>query len=569
MDRNSNLIGVNLIVSHQRVRDVLAIVKANIEKETKASEYTVRTCGTKLEELKEETSEESGFWKSPTEVSSKPKRWILHIIKEGHETIVDYARQEDGELFPGSKTVGFINNREGICVAIIFRVMAAIKRKDGTYIFPNWEWLMVMVFQKPLPAGTSGQTISSFDVEKGTISYRSKIYEVAALGIYKTPVQNTDIQLGDKEIVSYDEATEALLEFLGSNSTDRLMSVKEFDLTEESLKEIRKEIRKLITHEEEEQELPQIEPKTDMYGISPNVYEQINASLRSGKRHIIFYGPPGTGKTTLAQYVASELSSSGEYEMLTASFSWTSQELIGGYQPIGGGKIGFVPGIILRNFDRPIVLDELNRCPVDKVMGPLFSVLSGQSSTLPYKVNLEDETSPFHVIYPVAKEDPEAHEWFPTNEWRLIATLNTVDKTQLGQLSYALSRRFAWIKIGVPGNLSEFTTIFMDRVGDDSLSNPIADLWSAVNTIRPIGGAPIIDIIRTIKEMDPNVDLLSNPDDNYQNLLLMNLTMYILPLLDGISRREAEDFVDKVSDILGLSSSKRDDLTKEMEDITG
>ena len=151
---------------------------------------------------------------------------------------------------------------------------------------------------------------------------------------------------------------------------------------------------------------------------------------------------------------------------------------------------------------------------------------------------------------------PEAHEWYPDQE-EINYNLNTVDKTQLGQLSYALSRRFAWIKIGVPEDLIEFTTIFMNRVGDISFPNPIADLWSAVNEIRPIGGAPIIDVIRTIEEMDSNVDFLTNPDDNYQDLLLSSLTMYILPLLDGISRREAEAFVDSISDCWGLSGRRK------------
>lgn len=345
------------------------------------------------------------------------------------------------------------------------------------------------------------------------------------------------------------------------------MIVREFDLSEDSLEAIRSEIRSLIQQETEVGRTPEIEAKSDLYGIDAIVYRQINASLRAGKRHIIFYGPPGTGKTTLAQYVAGELSSSGEYEMLTASSSWTSQELIGGYQPIGGGKIGFVPGVILRNFDRPIVIDELNRCPIDKVMGPLFSILSGQATTLPYKVNLADNNSPFHVIYPIVKEDAEAHEWYPDHEWRLISTLNTVDKTQLGQLSYALSRRFAWIKIGVPKDLKEFTTLFMDRAGEIAFPNPIVDLWSAVNDIRPIGGAPIIDIIRTIEAMDSNIDFLTNPDGNYQDILLATLTMYILPLLDGISRREADSFVDNVSNSWSLSSKKKECLAKEMEDV--
>jgi len=337
----------------------------------------------------------------------------------------------------------------------------------------------------------------------------------------------------------------------------------------EDLEQIAEDVRQVIGESMTDNvyTIPDIEPKSDLQGIPDSVYTQIVAALKSGKRHIIFYGPPGTGKTTLAQYIAQELSTSSVYEMLTASSSWTSQELIGGYQPIGGGKIGFVPGAILRNFDRPIVIDELNRCPIDKVIGPLFSVLSGQASTLPYKLDIQSQDSPFHIIYPDAKEQPEPHEWCPGKEWRLIATLNTVDKSQLGQISYALSRRFAWIKIGVPQDLDHFVRNYLNKEEEASTFNPVAAMWSAVNLIRQIGAAPIIDFIKTVQEMKPDIDLLSQPDDVQQELFLAALGMYILPLLDGIRRTEAENFIASISEVWGLSVDKREFLTNEMADI--
>lgn len=346
------------------------------------------------------------------------------------------------------------------------------------------------------------------------------------------------------------------------------MHVKEFDITDSSLLELKEEIREtVLSLIEEEVKIPDLPPIPDLYDIPEAIYKQITAALRSGKRHLIFYGPPGTGKTTLAQYVAQELSNSGEFEMLTASSSWTSQELIGGYQPLGGGKIGFVPGAILRNFDRPVVIDELNRCPIDKVIGPLFSVLSGQTSTLPYKTNLEDNDSPFHTIFPTHKENSEPHEWFPSIDWRLITTLNTVDKSQLGQLSYALSRRFAWIKVGVPEDLNLFVLRILEREGERALPNPIADLWNFVNNVRQIGGAPIIDLIKTAKELDQGIDLLTIPDEHLQEILITVTSMYILPLLDGLRKKEAEVLVDQLAASWRLSSSRKEHFMKEMEDI--
>lgn len=347
------------------------------------------------------------------------------------------------------------------------------------------------------------------------------------------------------------------------------MITRVYDNSTEDIDQLGEHIRLVLseTPTDTPYSIPDIEPKSDLKGIPDSVYVQIRAALKSGKRHIIFYGPPGTGKTTLAQYIAQELSSTSTYEMLTASSSWTSQELIGGYQPIGNGRIGFVPGAILRNFDRPIVIDELNRCPIDKVIGPLFSVLSGQASTLPYKLDIQRDDSPFHIIYPGYKEEPEDHEWCPGQEWRLIATLNTVDKSQLGQISYALSRRFAWIKIGVPDNLDQFIKSFLNREDAGAVPNPIADMWAAVNKVRQIGGAPIIDFIRTLREMKSDIDLLTNPNEETQDLLLAALGMYILPLLDGIRRYEAETFINDLSESWQLGTNRRQMLENEMVDI--
>src|SRR5690606_4379281 len=117
---------------------------------------------------------------------------------------------------------------------------------------------------------------------------------------------------------------------------------------------------------------------------------QINAMLQSGKQHIMLYGPPGTGKTSLARWIASSLPG-GLWTLVTGSSDWSSQDIIGGYQPVGDGEVDFVPGILLRNFDRPLIIDELTRCGIDKVIGPLFTVLSGQQTTLPYRTNIRDK----------------------------------------------------------------------------------------------------------------------------------------------------------------------------------
>ena len=80
----------------------------------------------------------------------------------------------------------------------------------------------------------------------------------------------------------------------------------------------------------------------DLIGVDSGVYRQINAALKSGKRHIMLYGPPGTGKTTLARWIAACLNGA-QWTLITGSSDWSSQDIIGGYQPLGGGSIAFVP----------------------------------------------------------------------------------------------------------------------------------------------------------------------------------------------------------------------------------
>jgi 5-methylcytosine-specific restriction enzyme B len=320
-------------------------------------------------------------------------------------------------------------------------------------------------------------------------------------------------------------------------------------------------------------EIPVVEERHDLFGISEMVYRQINASLQAGKRHFILYGPPGTGKTTLAQHLGESLSSTGEYVMLTASSAWSSQDLIGGYQPIGSGEIEFVPGAMLQNFDKPVIIDELNRSPIDKVLGPLFSVLSNQSTKLPYRMDVSDSDSPFYSILPSDKGAREEYEFCPQPSWRIVCTLNTVDKSSLGQISYALARRFTWIKIGVPEDLVGFVFQILTKEGltkgkAQETENPVATMWSRVNKVREIGGAPIIDFIKIAHQMKTDIDFQVVPgDDDTRDVFLAALRMFFLPLLDGIQRSEANQLKEGIASAVGFGEKHKSLLGIDLDDI--
>ena len=298
-------------------------------------------------------------------------------------------------------------------------------------------------------------------------------------------------------------------------------------------------------------------PFDDLIGVDPSVYRQIEAAVNGGKQHLMFYGPPGTGKTTLARRVAGVLNGRN-WVLITGSADWSSQDIIGGYQPLAGGSVKFFPGVLLRNFDRPLIVDELNRCDIDKVIGPLFTVLSGQATTLPYRTDVADADSPQYQILPAWKESPAAHEFAPGTAWRLIATINSVDKASLYQMSYALSRRFGWIYVDAPRDTAGFVRSYVEKVLQEEApptagSPPIAAIWDAVNLVRTVGPAPVIDAIKAIRIMEPAADLLGEPAGDLKTAYLDAFDLFFLPMLDGILPHQADGIRDAVIAALGLA----------------
>ena len=155
----------------------------------------------------------------------------------------------------------------------------------------------------------------------------------------------------------------------------------------------------------------------------------------------------------------------------------------------------------------------------------------------------------------------------------MLCTLNQVDKTQLEQISFALSRRFTWIRIGIPEDPRAFVREQAAKRGllkganDAALPNPVADMWVAINRYRELGGAPAIDFLKLAASMEPDIDFLAAPNPVAQETFTLVMASTFLPLLDGITRAEARECSEAISLAWGLVGPAAADVERRFMDL--
>ncbi|MCC6646739.1 MAG: AAA family ATPase [Polyangiaceae bacterium] len=197
------------------------------------------------------------------------------------------------------------------------------------------------------------------------------------------------------------------------------------------------------------------------------------------KKNLILQGPPGVGKTLVANRLARLLIGSADdarIERVQFHPSYSYEDFVQGLRPAEGGGFRREDGPLLRHCEAAqehpsiphvLIIDEINRGNVSKILGELLSLLEA------------DKRDPRYGVTLAYARDGEPRFFVPPNLF-VLGMMNTADRS-LAFVDYALRRRFVFFDLEPAFGAARFEADLTRRGVEASLCNIIQARLSALN----------------------------------------------------------------------------------------
>ncbi|MBK7402680.1 MAG: AAA family ATPase [Myxococcales bacterium] len=197
------------------------------------------------------------------------------------------------------------------------------------------------------------------------------------------------------------------------------------------------------------------------------------------KKNLILQGPPGVGKTFVASRLAHLLiGATNEDQICRVQFhpSYSYEDFVQGLRPTETGgfvrKDGPLLSFCKEALDDPmnpyvLVIDEINRGNVSKILGELLSLIEA------------DKRDPRYAVRLAYAKDAEPRFHVPPNVF-VIGMMNTADRS-LAFVDYALRRRFVFFDLEPAFGTDRFEAEMTRRGVEASLRKDIRERMSALN----------------------------------------------------------------------------------------
>ncbi len=279
------------------------------------------------------------------------------------------------------------------------------------------------------------------------------------------------------------------------------------------------------------------------------------------RHNLVLYGPPGTGKTREALLLGQtwkETYGPDTVSQITFHPSYSYEDFIEGYRPTSDGsgfalKDGIFKILCQKAKASPdkkflLIIDEINRGDVARILGELITLLEGDKRGEQHQTTLLSD-QPFFV---------------PENLY-VLGTMNTADKS-ISLMDLAIRRRFLFHYFPPNPDVLDEGRKFLDEIGTLRLSSLLIGLNQRLMNVG-------IDRDRILGH---SFFLIARDADN-PLLTLKNRFLYeIIPLVEEYCYSHRSDMARVLGDLVDMQGAVNFDVLEDddrllsaLEKLTG